>query len=372
MKFTHLKVLNIRNHKRTAIDFKSGINILWGDNGAGKTSILESLAICGFTKSFVNSKDINLINNSAKNYFVEAKLINDNKIPYKIKVFYEPNKKKVINSSLGDNLLPKDIIGQIPMIILAPDMKNVTNGAPEYRRQFIDKILSQESYDYFENLMKYKRTLKQRNSLLYQYKTSKIFDSKQFQSWTKILINIAIKIFEKRAKFIDNFNSYFQSTYKNISNADETVELIYKPDSINNFEGNLFEHLSDISEQLADEEFSRATTLFGPHKDDMLIVLNGKSAKEVASQGQHKSLLIALKFAEFQYLKNNKKETPIVILDDIFSELDENRISRVFDLTCQYDAQTFISTTEPERINKLLKNGTEITYYQLKNGEIID
>lgn len=372
MKFSHLRILNIRNHKKTIIEFNPGINILWGDNGAGKTSILESLSICGFSKSFVNSKDLTLMNHLADNYLIEAKLFNDYEIPYKIKIFYEPHKKKVISSTYGDNLLPKDIIGKIPMIILAPDMKNITNGPPEYRRQFVDRILSQESYEYFENLMNYKKALKQRNAILFKLKNSNLLDLTQYNTWTKIFINLAEKIIIKRAKFINDFNLFFKETYNKIFKENEKVELIYKPDFITLKNDNFSGQLNMIAKNLEKDEIIRATSLFGPHKDDFLIKINDGIAKDVASQGQHKSLLIALKFAEFQYLKTNKQETPVIILDDIFSELDEERISNVFSMTCEYKAQTFISTTDPKRIKNFFNNGTNVSYYQIKNGAIVD
>jgi DNA replication and repair protein RecF len=377
VKIDSIQINNLRNHKRTELDFNEGVNLLIGLNGAGKTTVLEGISICGFSKSFLPVSDSSLISQDEEFYNVSLVAENDIEINYKINVRFIPGMRKIINSSLGENLLAKDIIGEIPLVILSPDFKNITFGSPQDRREFIDRLLSQASKIYLEEAINYKRALRQRNNLLSNAKLDRQFDYSLLDPWTEILLKSGSELIIRRLKFISDFVPVFRDIYGMITEADEVVNLEYSSNGIdkeilNNFsvQKDVYDYLNISSKKLLKNEIKRGVTLFGPQKDDLRITINDGIAKEYASQGQHKSLLISLKFAEYNFLKNKKNETPIILLDDIFSELDKERTKKVFDMIINNQCQTFITSTEETEMKKLLKNYDKCKFFEVDKGKI--
>ena len=368
MRINYIKIKNFRNHLEKELNFDDGINILWGNNGVGKTTILEAISVCSISKSFTTNTDLALVNENEKQYHISANCTNDLNLPYKINISFTPKEPKEITSNFGARLLPKDIIGEIPLVILSPDYKKITASSPEFRRQFINGILSQASKNYLEKLYQHRKILKQRNSLLSQFKG--ILNSNNeslldiLSQWTAALIDVSADLIVRRNNFINDFNPIFIDAYKTISNSKENANIYYQPDSITDTIINdaiinkeqIIEILTHRSDAIQNAEIKRATTLFGSQKDDIKICINNGIAKEYASQGQHKSLLIAIKFAEFQYLLEKRNETPVILFDDIFSELDNTRIAKVLNLLAQSNAQIFITLTDPS----IIKNATNI------------
>jgi len=342
MKINKLIINNLRNHISSEFEFGSNINLICGKNGAGKTTILEAISICSISRTFTSASDSALINKSAKEYFVSAICKNDLSVPYKISVSFSPKSQKNISSISGDKL--------------SPDFKNITNGPPEFRRRFIDTILSQSNKFYMEQLFKLKKCLKHRNAILQSAKTNPNIDFTYFEQWTEFYIDSCVDILIRRNDFIREFTPFFINSYNIISNSKEEVSLIYCPNNITKIESKnqLKEELLLQSRKMQFAELQRGTTLFGPQKDELKIILNdglnNGLARDFASQGQHKSLLIALKFAEFKYLIEKKRETPVILLDDIFSELDASRVLSVLELLEKSDAQIFITSTDPNLI----------------------
>ncbi|MDR0926162.1 MAG: DNA replication and repair protein RecF [Ignavibacteria bacterium] len=374
MRIDKLSLLNFRNHIDTTLEFSPQINVLWGNNGVGKTSVLEAISMCSITKSFVPTADVSLINKDAKNFATTAYCTNELNTPYKISISYSVRERKLINSSIGNKLLPKEIIGEIPLVVLSPDNKCITNGSPEFRRNFVNGILSQSNKYYLDKLYEHRRILKQRNSVLQQL--GKEMNPTQqlllyLEQWTALFINTNAEIVLRRNEFINEFNPYFVDAYRIVSNSKEDVKLVYQPDSLSNadFSGidakdNIKNELQARATSLQSTEIRRMTTMFGMQKDDLKILLNGGIAREFASQGQHKSLLIALKFAEFRYLLAKKSETPIILFDDIFSELDKERVAKVINLLADSNAQIFITLTEPDILDvatNIIKKFIQIT-----------
>lgn len=377
MKIYHISFSNLRNHSRTEIDVTNAQNVFYGLNGSGKTTILEAIAICSFSKSFRTGSDSTLISNGESFYTGELKATNDLETDYWISVKYQGGTKKELNSIYGNNLLAKDIIGEIPLVVLSPDLKVITAGSPQDRRDFIDKLLSQSSRIYLEKLMNHKKIIRQRNNLLGNQKNGYNIDRHLLDSYTEIMIDLAADILLFRAKFIKDFSTYFIESYKQISKNKESVNLIYYPNSINHLldnqevnKENLIEIFNKIYNSIGNEEIRRGITLFGPQKDELVININGSVAKDSASEGQHKTLLISLKFAELNFLKDKKNETPIVLLDDIFSELDSERAEQVFELLHLNSTQTFITMTDPGYVREISKFG-DFSFFLVDNGKVV-
>ncbi len=372
-----LTLQNLRNHSFTEIKLGDKLNVIYGLNGSGKTTILEAISIASITKSFLPVADASLINFKEEYYSILAKGTNDLEMPYFVGVKYISGKRKQINNSYKENLNPKDVIGEIPIIILSPDFKNITFGAPQDRRQFIDTILSQASKSYMEDLFELKKCLKQRNNLLNSQQKSGALDKIQFDIWTEMLIKTSAEIMRKRHQFIKEFIPFFIQAYNEVSNGIEQVSLKYMPYRINDFQAEqdydkdyFIEQNKKIYTELKFAELHRGLTLFGPQKDEISININNSAAKETASQGQHKSLLISLKFAEFEFLKKIRNETPIILFDDIFSELDSSRSNHTLELILKKNAQSIITITENSFIKQIVPQKLNTKYFKVAFGNI--
>ncbi|MBX7153916.1 MAG: DNA replication/repair protein RecF [Candidatus Kapaibacterium sp.] len=368
-----LHISHLRNHQDTVLEFVQGVNILHGLNGVGKTTVLEAVSLCGFTKSFLPTQDSILVTNGADGYSVSGQCESDLVIPYKITVSFFG--KKVIRSSHGDGLSPKDVIGEIPMVILSPDFKMITFGTPNDRRAFLDRLLSQCSRRYFEELNNLRRILKQRNNLLAA--KSGYFDKALFEVWTDQLLQCSAEIILRRNAFVQEFTPYFETAYAHISAGGEQVSVLYEPFGITLQQTtpnkpDVIDVLRILAKEVEEDEKRRGVSLFGPQKDELTITINNGVAKDYASQGQHKSLLIAIKSAEFEYLKNVRNETPILLLDDVFSELDIQRTERVFDTIIAHAKQTFITTTEGGRLTDFIPESTATKYFTVESGSVTE
>jgi len=355
------------------LEFVEGVNILHGLNGVGKTTVIEAISLCGFSKSFLPTQDSFLVTNGAEGYSVSAFCESDLQIPYKVSVSFFG--RKSIKSSHGDSLTPKDIIGEIPMVILSPDFKMITFGAPSDRRAFLDRLLSQCSRRYYEELNNLRKILKQRNNLLSS--KSGYFDKSLLDVWTEQLIQCSCEIISRRNAFINEFTPYFRTAYAHISADGEKVSVHYEPNGVLSFseshtQAEIYNALVKTARDLEEDEKRRGLTLFGPQKDEVMIMINNGVARDYASQGQHKSLLIAIKSAEFEYLKAIRHETPVLLLDDVFSELDIHRTERVFETIITHAKQTFITTTEGGRLNSFIPDSTATKYFTVVQGIVVE
>lgn len=240
------------------------------------------------------------------------------------------------------------VIGRAPTVVLSPDLKAITNGAPAERRRFLDMVISQAKRRYLEDLMQYRRVLKQRNALLsVARKHGRTPDRTLVEPWDEGLIERAAHLMFERTIFMREFEPIFRATAAEVATGTEDVAIRYAPDAISGPLPSVAEYRDALwlrSRQVWQEEVRRGTTLFGAHRDDLRMEINGGDVRVSASQGQHKTLLIGLKIAEFHYLAAQCAETPIILLDDIFGELDARRAERVYDLTRTL-AQTFITVT---------------------------
>lgn len=380
MRLTHLTVENIRNHTHTHIEFSSGVNVLCGMNGHGKTSLLEAVSLCALSQSFVACPDIALLRRGAESGTVAVQSYTDLHTPYKVGVKIGLHERKHISSSLGKRLSPQDIIGEMPIVVLSPDFKAITAGSPDDRRRFMNGILSQASKLYMANMLTMKRVLKQRNSILHSAKLGHPIDATMLETWTEQFITVSAELVVRRWEFLQEFASYTQRVYARIADNAEEISMYYEADSLPQemliTKPSIDEVRKEYEKCFRDVQFDekrRGTTLLGPQKDEIVFRVGGGIAKECASQGQHKTLLISLKTAEFEYLRDLRQETPIVLLDDIFSELDAKRATNVFALL-ESGAQTLLTTTEERIYHDYVSSfGTSNhALFTIRNGELVD
>jgi DNA replication and repair protein RecF len=375
MIISSLNIDNLRNHSQSRLEFSPSLNILTGLNGSGKTTVLEALAICGLSKTFLPTQDAGLIHHGYDEYTLVAHAISNLQSPYRISIRYVRGGRKQIYSSVGDNLSPKDILGEIPMVILSPDYKEITFGAPDDRRRFLDALLSQSGKIYVDDILKLRSILKMRNALLSQARSAGSRpDMALLGIYTDQLIAYGAAVAARRAMFLQEFKPHFIDAYRAVAGSHEDINICYDPDSAE-AETLDIQHFTaayqKAAQALLQDELRRGTTLFGPQKDDLGIFINGGKARETASQGQHKSLLISMKWAEFTYLHQARNEMPVLLFDDIFSELDALRTGHVLARVLESGAQTFITTTEGAKLAESLPANTPYKMFRIEKGQVM-
>ena len=232
MKINELHIINLRNHSQSSIEFGRNVNVIRGLNGSGKTTILEALSISSLSKTFLPTLDSALITSGESSYKINITALSDVEVGYKVSIEYQSGGRKKINSSIGENLNPKDILGIVPLVILSPDFKSLTFGSPQDKRQFLDTVLSQSSRQYVDESLKYKKYLKQRNALLSQNLREGKFNRDYFEILTEMFIKSASEIIFRRINFINDFENIFIDSYTSVSNNQEIPGINYLPDSI--------------------------------------------------------------------------------------------------------------------------------------------
>jgi len=348
MRIRRLTLQNIRNHEATDITAADGVNIITGLNGAGKTTILEAIALCTLTRSFVVTQDASILRRGSRSFHARVEAISDYAAPWRVDVRFDAPTGKSIMINGSHAASAAEVIGAAPTVVLSPDLKSITNGAPSERRRFVDIVMSQSRRVYLEDLIHYRRVLKQRNALLSEIRRrGGGVDWTLIESFDEVLIECGARLMSQRTQFVASFRPMLGVAASEVSSSLEEVEIRYAPDGIRDELNGADEYRDALwlrSRQVRNEELRRGTTMFGPHRDDLRLEINRADVRSTASQGQHKTVLVGLKIAEFHYLSAQCAETPIILLDDIFGDLDARRAERVYDLTRSL-AQTFVTVT---------------------------
>lgn len=329
--------------------FNEGINVITGHNGVGKTSILEAVYSLLFGKSYFSSVDKLNLKHNEPFFRSEGNLRNTDGDSHKIVLKLEAGKSKVLELDGKKIGRLSNYIGKFLTVCVAPEDIVLVNGPSVDRRNFLNQCIAQFDKKYTRELGLYNKALKQRNSLLKQFTKNEFYDPNLLAALDYKLIEYAPYIHEQRAKFLKEFENYFQHAYDAIAPEKEKVTLVY--DS----------KLHDLSMKQLIEEYrikDRASqrTNVGPHKDELIMELNATSIKSFGSQGQIKSYVIALKIAEFTFLLEKTNKIPVFILDDMFDKLDRTRAEKImFYLHDKWNAQIFISDTDKERVSKFFE-----------------
>jgi DNA replication and repair protein RecF len=355
-----------RNHNETELDFGGGINALLGNNGQGKTNVLEAVSYLSLTKSFYASNEATVLQIGKDVFEVEGKIITDAAIEHTVRATYSRGGEKLftINGAKPETLA--SVIGRFPIVVLSPENNAITFGGPMERRKFLDLLLSQISRSYLEDVIEYRRVLKQRNRLLLDAKLDSLYQPELIEPWTRSLVQLGSRIVLHRLRFVNEFQEYVGRAYRELVQNHEAPDVSYR--SLAGIEyaleaAEIVPLMVSELERRSAEERKRGTTLVGPHRDDLHLSIDGISVQHYASQGQHKTMLIALKIAEFYYLKERRDEVPILLLDDVFSELDDKR-ARLLLKTVSPLGQTFITTTDENVFhNAVTWNGMNRKYW---------
>lgn len=371
MKLLSIRLKNFRKHKDTNLTFSEKLNFIVGANGAGKTTILEGIYYLCTNRNFNTRNDSEVVFFGEKNFEIEGNINTNN--DNKVRVYYssDDNKKTYLKNNKKINK-SVDIIGSFPIVTLTPSDLFITKGFPGDRRKFFDSILCQASETYLKNLLDYNKTIKQRSALLFLIKNN---PSKQLlnelESWNEKLIQAGIYLIKKRFDFINDFKKYVKRSYLEIMENEEKPDIVYS--FLNSEEQditNLEEKFRDQLKLKKEDELKRAVNLVGPHKDEYVFLIDEIELKKYGSQGQHKTFQIALRFAEFFYLKQLRGITPMFLLDDVFGKLDSLRAKKISSYLRKV-GQAFVTVTdladfsffEKQKDDKVIKVNEGIAEY---------
>lgn len=359
-----LSLISFKNYPEAELSFSSGANAFTGNNGSGKTNLLDAIHYLSLCKSYFNPADAQNILHGADFFVLQGKYELDGQEEL-IYCGLKREKRKVFKRNNKEYDRLADHIGMLPVVMISPvDSMLITEGSDE-RRKFIDSIISQYDRSYLEDLIQYNKAVSQRNALLKQFAQSRSFDASMLEIWDEQLVPPGERIFSRRMEFIGRFNPIFKQHYRFISGGKEEVELEYDSHLR---KGNFREVLNGALEKDRIMQYSTA----GIHKDDLLFSIDNFPVKRFASQGQQKSFLIALKLAQFDFIREVKDLKPILLLDDIFDKLDDLRVTRLMELVSRDSfGQIFISDTHPERVRKIFEDiRVEIATFEVTDGTV--
>jgi len=344
-----ISIINYKNILDKEYELDPKINCFVGNNGVGKTNILDAVYHLSMGKSYFNVKNDQLINRGKDYMLVDGVFELNNKnesIVFSLKI----GEKKVLKRNGKPYKKFSNHIGLIPVVLISPYDNDLINEGSSERRKFIDSIISQNDKEYLINLIAYTRVIQNRNKLLKQYNRSVDFDLDTIKVYDDQIYKLSEPIFKARDKFIKEFTPLVLEKYKHISDDKEKISIEYKSDLINN-------HVENLIKDSFQKDVILQYTSVGLHKDDFVFNIDENRIKRFGSQGQQKSFLIALKLAQFDYLKNETGNSPILLMDDIFDKLDLMRVKRIVEIVNSTNfGQLFLSDTDKERIEKVLSS----------------
>ncbi len=352
MKIDTLKIKNFRNYKNLSLAFDDKVNVFIGKNAQGKTNLLESIFYCCLGKSFKSCKDKELIRWGEEDLSASI-LVNRKFRDVKVDIKISSQRKK----SVQINGLPirkiGDLIGEVNIVFFSPQELKLVRESPDERRKFMDIDICQNNKRYFYQLSRYEKILQNRNKLLKNSKTIETV-KETIDIWDRALVTAAKFIALERAKFIDQILPYAQKAHKFISGGKEELSLVYKCGCNVNLDEKFEENMDKLLKKNLEKDYKLGFTSVGVHRDDIDIFLNGVEVKNFGSQGQQRTVGLSLKLAELENMNEINGEYPILLLDDVFSELDSERQKRLLKFVGR--TQTFITCTDERKIDgKLFK-----------------
>ena len=344
-----LSLLNYKNFDAYSVKFDAKINCFVGPNGVGKTNVLDAIYHLSFGKSYFNPIASQNIKHD-EDFFVVDGVYKKNDRDEKIIVSLKRGQKKMIKRNGKSYERFSEHIGFLPLVIISPSDRDLIIEGSDTRRKFIDGVISQSDKNYLECLLNYSKILSQRNALLKYFSLNNNFNKDTLDVYNQQLNEYGNNIHYKRKLFLETFIPIFKSRYKSISNDNENVDLSY------NSQLNESSLLELFKSNINKDRMLQYTSV-GTHKDDLDFSIKGFPVKKFASQGQQKSFLIALKLAQFDFIKRQSGVTPILLLDDIFDKLDEQRVSQIIKLVDDENfGQLFISDTHADRTKNAIKS----------------
>jgi len=361
----HLSVLNFKNYTESTLDFLPDTNAFTGQNGAGKTNLLDAIHYLSLCKSYFNPIDSQHIKKGEDWFMVQGEFDRE-LMADQVSCSLKRNQKKQFKKNKKEYGRLADHIGQFPLVMISPNDSFIIMDGSEERRKFIDNVISQTDNHYLDYLINYNRILLQRNTVMKNIRETGVFDVGLLEVLNLQLVESGERIFARRREFMEAFLPEFQRYYQFLSDDSEQVNLIYESQLLSN------DFLQLLSSQL-DKDRALERTTVGIHKDDLLFSIHeGMPLKKFGSQGQQKSFLIALKLAQYSFLKNKKHFKPLLLLDDIFDKLDDQRTKKLMQLVSEDEfGQIFLTDTDSSRIERIFKEIEKpIRIFEVEGGQV--
>lgn len=364
MHLTKLTLSNFKNLRECELQLSGNMNCFIGDNGAGKTNILDAIYYLSFSKSFFNPSDqLNVLHNES--WFMIKGVYERNGEQEQIVCSFQQGNKKILKRNSKTYRRISDHIGLLPLVMVSPGDSVLISGGSEERRKFVDGVISQYDTAYLEDLLRYNRVLQQRNNLLKQLAGSNSSDREVLELYDAELSAAGTRIHARRKEFIAQLVPVFQQYYTAISQDAERVDLSYLSD----LHDNSFDRLLEASHR---KDLMLQYTSAGIHKDDLNMSLSGYSIRKSGSQGQQKTFLVALKLAQFEFIREQSSIKPILLLDDIFDKLDRHRVQQIVSLVADdHFGQIFITDTNREHLDAILQSvNSDHRLFKVTHGAI--
>ena len=361
MEIKSIKLTNYRNYAKEVAYFSPTLNVLLGRNAQGKTNLLEAVYFCAVAKSPRTNKESELVkwNEESANILVDFKTNAGDK---KIDITLKKRGKKIVKINKINILKVADLVGSIKCVYFSPDELKLVKDAPQDRRKFMDTDISQLSKNYFYLLLKYNKILESRNKLLKEQKDINAL-KETLPIWTMQLANVGAKIIIRRIRFLNKLKIYAKSSHSFLTDQSENLELNYQG-LCGETEDEIEQKLLDELKKCEDKDIRLGYTTVGPHRDDIEMLVDGVDIRTFGSQGQHRTVALSLKLAELEIFKDECGEYPVLLLDDVLSELDMTRQARLLEKT--REVQTILTTTN---VNEYLLD--KATIIRVDSGKVI-
>lgn len=365
MHLKNIRLQQFKNYRQATVRFSSHINCFLGPNGSGKTNLLDAIHYLCLTKSAFGHVDANTIMHEGEYFTVFGDFDIQSK-DIEIRCVVESGKKKQLiqNGKALEKL--SEHIGLLPIVLIAPDDTQLIREGSEERRRFVDNMLSQLDKSYLDQLVRYQHFLKQRNALIKQFAERGRLDKQLIELYDRELIALSVQIAKARSSFMVEYLPFIAEFYGFISQQQEDVDVVYETHCLD-------EGFEEVFRSNLQQDLALRRTNKGIHKDDFIYTIASHPIKKFGSQGQQKSFVIALKLAQFQFFLSKKGIKPILLLDDIFDKLDDQRIGKLMELVADSRfGQLFITDARPERSKQILAQlGSEVRFFKIEAGSVL-
>lgn len=366
MHLENIRLLNFKNYAGQGAVFSGEINCLVGNNGSGKTNLLDAIHYLSLTRSAFNLLDQQNIRHGASSFSISGQFrVGD--AHYRVLNAYTAGQGKRLE--LDGQLVERasELVGRFPVVLISPGDQSLVQEGSDLRRRFVDMILSQLDRNYLDTLTQYNRALRQRNTLLKMLQTGQASDRDLLGPYDHLLLRLGDSLHRQRREFCGHFGPTVEAHYRSIAGEQEVVGLTYRSDLAQEDFRERY-----LRNQVQDLQMQR--TVLGVHRDDFRFTIDGHPLRRYGSQGQQKSFVVALKLAQYDVLRREKGFKPVVLLDDIFDKLDDLRIGQLIDRIAHGEfGQVFITDARPERTRHFLRNlKAAIRLFEIKNGEITE
>jgi len=374
MRITRIELQNFRNHIDTSVDWAPHLNVLTGPNGVGKTNLIDAIHYLCMSRSFVTNSDMYVVHQGDSFFKISGTFEGSIRKEFKVSCSYSrgDGKKIFVNDSPLERL--SELIGMIPVVVLSPVDKKLTSEGPSERRSFLDSLISQISKAYLRDLIDYRKIIRQRNRLLSEYKMPDQVMKSYLEPWNIQLIETGARIVAKRTEVLNEYRSFLEEAYSRISNIKHKPHFEYKtfcepssdPKTVE-------EQYRQVIEDSFDKERDVEYTTVGPHRDDIVFYLDDFELRKFGSQGQHRLFAISLKLAQLFFFSEYLDDLPILLLDDVFGDLDPHKTEVLLQMLANHEGQTFITSANPLAFNQFVDfSNSSNKHLQFDRGEIIN